>query len=276
MQNFLRKNLYKILPIFCVLFIILNLKIVDNKSIIYNENYATKVSYNLLSSEPSQKNNNELYKLSEPVVKLSYMYSFGGGFFATIASGTGFSIKYDSKQKVSYVMTNAHVCAVINDFPGGAFIYSKTDEKLGSEIKNNQILFVVKLDAKKDLCLMVTQNKIPTVEFPTENYSIKQMDKIIVIGAPLGIFPMVADGYFTGYVVRQTLFDDDSGNDIMLLTTIIDHGSSGSPIFNEKGKLAGVVFAGATNTVGGTGISSFGIDMKDVREFLSETSLNIK
>ncbi|NYI41736.1 S1 family peptidase [Demequina lutea] len=62
-----------------------------------------------------------------------------------------------------------------------------------------------------------------------------------VVGYPLGQALTVAQGHFIGTEVDSL---GDSGQNVWLINAHIDHGSSGSPVYDAAGKVVAIVYAG--------------------------------
>lgn len=209
--------------------------------------------------------------IMEPVVKLTRITFEEPGIISIDGSATGFSIKYDYKDKVTYIMTNHHFCENNTDKEIG-YLYTKSDDTSGGDLVDpDRTLEFVSSSEKRDLCILKADEKIAPVKFADYRDQLDQLEKIYIVGAPKGIFPIVLETYFTSYIQRGSLFSDtmgEFGHDYLLISDLVYGGHSGSPIFNHKGELIGVVFARYQGGYGG-----FGIGLPDVVEFIGESNI---
>ena len=152
-------------------------------------------------------------------------------------TATGFSVI--SEKGNSLILTNKHVC--LNKSDG---VYSLVLSN-GNEVAAG----FVRSDSFADLCVLITANTIPAL--PLSKYNGSQTDKVMAIGAPVGVFPVITEGFISGYEEINTsdmnTDDDDKGFQVhfrgQIMSTPITHGSSGSPVFNSSGNVVGIVFA---------------------------------
>jgi S1-C subfamily serine protease len=202
------------------------------------------------------------HKLMEPVVKLIFIGPQG-----PITTATGFSVEYDKSTDTSYILTNDHFCDAEQEFKG-FFTFEKSSKMLTEDVNPyemvTQRLEIVKTDPSVDLCLLSTPNKIKPVTLENRDYVPKAMDVVTTVGAPRGIFPIAVDSYFTGLIDRKILEPEmHEGEPFLLISQITMGGQSGSPVYNSKGKVVGVIFIQFVNTYGGGAIP-----LSDVHDFL--------
>jgi tetratricopeptide (TPR) repeat protein len=145
----------------------------------------------------------------------------------SLMSGTGFFLR------PGQVVTNLHVIA------GADHAEIRTLDGKGKSLTVNGLL---KSDEEGDLALLsVTDpsDRVRTVEMagttPDEG------EKIFVIGNPLRMEGSISDGIVAAVREVPTL-----GN-VVQITAPISHGSSGSPVFNMKGQVIGLVSVKVTN-----------------------------
>jgi S1-C subfamily serine protease len=137
-----------------------------------------------------------------------------------IATGTGFIIGSDG-----IIATNYHVIsellegkdtALLVRMENGAFFITKD---------------LISFNKDNDIALFKVEGKeLPKVKL-TSTYKSKQGESIVVIGSPNGLETTVSEGIISG--IRK--------KDKLQITAPISAGSSGSPVFNLKGKVIGVV-----------------------------------
>ena len=145
--------------------------------------------------------------------------------FAYNGNGSGF-ILGDGK----YVITNEHV---IN---GAKRIAVRNG--LG-KVSNAKVLA-----STKDFDLAVLELEKPYSKehslSPSDFYDGKPGDEIIALG-----FPVTGEGEYqpsiTEGIITKTFNDDYP---VFQISAIVNKGNSGGPVFNDKGQLAGIIFAG--------------------------------
>ncbi len=135
-----------------------------------------------------------------------------------LARGTGFCVGIDS------IVTNRHV------IKGSASIQVLA----GNGIKY-KVIEPASLDDKADLALLKTE-KLPLSIIPLamSDSPIRQGDRVLVIGSPLGLQGSVTDGIVSAF--RST----DGLGDLVQISAPISPGSSGSPVVNARGEVVGV------------------------------------
>jgi len=181
--------------------------------------------------------------------------------------GTGFAIKAPSGRILT--VTNAHVCEVAQN--------GKAAARWDNGRYTN--LDVLEVDAKHDLCLLSgLPGGIEGLEMAWNDAQIN--DPVYVIGHPL-LYPntysegLVRDRTDIFIVKKQYVEDEQECSDLDLkykvypsvfgdvavcgeefdsfgMSAKIMPGNSGSPVFNMKGKVVGVVFAGDNRTGDGS------------------------
>ena len=93
------------------------------------------------------------------------------------------------------------------------------------------------IDLKNDLCLIEIKNHglIPVVI--SDKKILKLRDKIFTVGAPASVVPIEAEGNVS---LPSITFSDDDGERVMASMPAFG-GSSGSPVFDEKGEVVGLI-----------------------------------
>jgi Flp pilus assembly protein TadD len=160
----------------------------------------------------------ELIRRVKPSVVSVITYNAAGEVALT---GSGFFVRPGE------VLTNLHVVE------GAHRAEIRTFEGKG---KTYQVKGLVDVDAEGDLALM-------SIDMPAERTRTVEMtttipdegERIFVIGNPLRLEGSVADGIVSA--VREV----PGLGRIVQITAPISHGNSGSPVFNMKGQVVGVV-----------------------------------
>lgn len=172
---------------------------------------ATPTLYSQTATPP---NLGQLYKQVSPaVVKVEVQTSAGAK-----SVGSGFVISPEGR-----VVTNEHV--VVNA--------SRITVRLanGDAFDNVEVLAI---DKRRDLVIL----KIPALELPTvqlgRSASVAVGNPIFAVSNPLGILDnTLSDGIVSG--VREL-----DGYRVFQISCAISKGSSGGPVFNDKGEVVGV------------------------------------
>jgi hypothetical protein len=134
--------------------------------------------------------------------------------------GSGFFI--DSNK----VVTNYHVIAGMNN----------VDIMLNNSDKRFPVIGYLSVDKMNDLVLLqVDYNNNSWISI--ESTPPQPGENIFAIGSPVGLSKTITEGIVSS--IRN--FKDKK---LLQITTPISHGSSGSPILNESGKLVGVAVGG--------------------------------
>lgn len=189
-----------------------------------------KINYNSPSSIKS---------IVRSVVKITKIYTINDKItLARVqrgAAGTGFSILY--QDGVSYILTNQHVCDMKS---AATYVVTLSSGKRASAA-------FVRSDPFADVCLLATHAFIEPLSLAKENAT--QGDRVITVGGPSNIAPIIVDGIVSGYVNINMKADDDSDGSFevhfrgQMLSTPIYPGSSGSPVINVYGDVVGIIFA---------------------------------
>lgn len=197
------------------------------------------------------KNNNVNYPITDKELsRTSVMITRLDGR----SGGSGVIIESDDKG--SKVLTNAHVCEVVQN--GGRL---KTETKIAS-VTSYQV------SELHDLCLISTKSDLGVSTKVSSSYS-EPFTPAIVVGHPKLLSTIVTRGHFSHYSTIQVMtgiracteeeVNSDLGFVCMLLgglpviktyetqviSATIQAGSSGSPVFNSEGEIGGLVFAGS-------------------------------
>lgn len=202
----------------------------------------------------------DLSKILPSVVKINE-YQKINNRYVLVAGATGFSVKYNKKFDITYILTNNHVC-------GEDIITYKSsdDEIMDDSFDYHKIAAILKTSKDNDLCLLAIFGYIPPVEF-TNTTKLKQASEIYLIGNPEGIFPTIQQGFYSGKISRDFFYDKVSpvGDNLIMISASIKSGESGSPIITRNNKVIGIISMGRLE-----GLNAFGIPSEDIIEFLRD------
>ena len=152
-----------------------------------------------------------------------------------IGQGSGFIVRSDGA-----IVTNLHVVSNA--------VSIKVKMAKDKYLKVEGILYS---DEANDLVILKTEgNDLPVLTLGNLD-QIKPGEKIYVIGSPAGLENTITDGIISG--LREVTQDQK----VIQISAPISSGSSGGPVFNEKGEVIGV----ATFILEGTGIQSLNFAM---------------
>ncbi|WP_366921809.1 S1C family serine protease [Metallumcola ferriviriculae] len=162
----------------------------------------------------------KVQELKEAVVRVEVMSKGEGLVLPERRSGTGFNIS-----PTGVIVTNYHViqnaAAVSVSFSGG---------KTFRDIQVNEY-------PSLDLALVYLDGQnLPNIEI--SRLLPGKGEKVLVIGNPLGFPWVVMEGEITGLGRVSQL-----AAPVIIIDAPIQSGSSGSPVFNEKGQVVAIVFA---------------------------------
>ena len=171
-------------------------------------------------------------------------------------SGTGVAVANSRNRKQTLILTAGHICAEL-DSPqvlqsrivvmtrGGEIHYSK----------------MVGIDPNFDLCLLKIDDEIPIAK--VAKHAPETGDKITYSGYPSGFYMPGILHHFDGYMAGSIPDGDHIYN------IPVTGGSSGSPIYNHRGHIVGLVsavmveFEHITFAVGTDPIRNFILDNKN-------------
>jgi S1-C subfamily serine protease len=147
------------------------------------------------------------------------IYVFMGEDHTT--TGTGFIVDSDG-----IIATNYHVISELLEEKDASGLFVK--------LENGALFFtedIISFNKDNDIALLKVEGKgLPKVKL-TSTYKSKQGESIVVIGSPNGLETTVSEGIISS--IRK--------KDRLQITAPISGGSSGSPVFNLKGEVIGVV-----------------------------------
>lgn len=176
--------------------------------------------------------------------------------FSENSGGTG--VIYISKDNESYILTNRHVCEAI--------------KKGGLVITNNQekhVIVYFKQSIIHDLCLLSIAKNL-NVHTNISTNLLNRLDKVTVSGHPALYPTTITEGYYSGRVMIDVLVGmkvcskedykdastafscamsggfkpDVKQFDAQIVSATIMAGSSGSAVYDDRGEIIGLIFAG--------------------------------
>jgi serine protease Do len=138
--------------------------------------------------------------------------------------GTGFVVRADG-----WIATNLHVIV------GGPHVKVTLRDLRGD--RELEVLEVLAASPEHDLALLrVEAHGLPVVSLGDSD-AMRPGDSVVAIGNPLGLEDTVSNGLVSA---RRTL---DAGVEVLQISAPIAPGSSGGPIFNDRGEVIGVATA---------------------------------
>lgn len=211
-----------------------------------------------------------------PLINTDYAKSVVMIVSPTMRSG-GSGVIWRSLGTTSQVLTNKHICQLIQ--VGGVVI---TDDNATYSVSS------FKVYPKHDLCMIeISQNLQMNTHLavsPPQKYS-----PAIVAGHPSLLPTIISRGHFTSKMninlivgIEKCDGEEDPKTTFLCLmmggkpiirpfasqvaSTLIMPGSSGSPVFNDKGEISGVIFAGPGDGLG----YSFMVPYEFVVDFINK------
>jgi len=167
------------------------------------------------------------------------------------SSGTGVAVKNDGDKTL--ILTAGHIC--IDQIDPGLII----GEILVIDIYGNAYHSEIQSISKNfDLCLLSIKKQMPTTSISKQ--SPKSGDKIGYSGYPTGLYMPGLLHHFDGYMAGVDPMGDHIYN------TPVVGGSSGSPIYNEKGEIIGLVSA----VMEDFNYMTIAVGTKNIRDFMAE------
>lgn len=193
-----------------------------------------------------------------------------------VGSATGFSIYYDKKTDTSYVLTNDHFCK--EQIETGAILVAQTTNGMNKNLNPGMVdAVVIKTDPSYDLCVVSVAGFIRPVVMESEKKTADAFEKVTVVGAPYGVFPIILETFVSGYVSREDGALGDmfhaGGNSFLMLSGEIMPGHSGSPVFNSHGKVIGIIFCGQMNAGVFPVYGALAVTNLDIKEFLESVKI---
>jgi serine protease Do len=159
--------------------------------------------------------------------------------------GTGFVVRADG-----WIATNLHVIAGEREL---LVVLADHSE--------HAVIEIVGVDETRDLAVLRIQVKRPLKPLPLgDSDRVRPGDPVVAIGHPLGLEDTVSNGLVSA--VRQV----DPSLTVLQISAPIAPGSSGGPLFNDRGEVIGVA---AAVSRGGQNLN-FGLPIRYVKSILKE------
>lgn len=211
----------------------------------------------LLIAIASTFNNAEAHEFNNDIPKM-YQELKGGTVSITAAAGgqgTGFFVQGQ------YIITNNHVVANKQDAKGNTIKQSYLLKVASGEVVSATVILRIK---ESDVAVLYTPNYTSghTLELVEKDLTIG--NRVMTIGNPLGLTGTLG----IGIISNKNVQGRDTKNNILVSSEII-FGSSGSPVFNEAGKVIAVVRA-----VAGKAYENFGLAVPTI-EFKTKVESGI-
>jgi S1-C subfamily serine protease len=186
------------------------------------------------------KTNQELFKVSVMITNM-----------AENSGGSGVILQ--SEQDHSLILTNKHVCEGIG--PEGV-VHDSGHKK--------HMINSMMLDSRHDLCLIRVAGDLQ-IDVVLASKAPQPADDLVIVGHPRLLPTIITKGHFSDTTIISVLDGDNVVlREAVVASALISPGSSGSPVFNTKGELAGMVFAGFGNLSYG-----FLVPVDYIRSFVS-------
>ena len=186
------------------------------------------------------------------------------------SSGTGFSIAAGDKDRTSFILTNKHICSMEK-----AASYTLTTYT-GIEVPAQ----FVAIDRDADVCLLRAKNTIAPLVLSDSDAILGE--RIIVVGAPDGIYPIVVDGIVSKYSYEHMTSEpyDNGPFEVSFRAQMISaptyFGNSGSPVVGVDGHVKGIVFAVHTEEGSEKEHIAFMVPVEVVHRFLREQAQELR
>jgi serine protease Do len=164
---------------------------------------------------------------------------------STTGLGTGFVVRQDG-----WIATNLHVIA------GARELLVTTHDR-----RELPVIDVLGVDAERDLALVRVDAAELGVVVLGDSDAVRAGDAVVAIGHPLGLEDTVSNGLVSA--VREV----GPALTVLQISAPIAPGSSGGPLFSDRGEVIGVVAAYSTR---GQNLN-FGVPIRYLRELLGAT-----
>lgn len=170
-----------------------------------------------------------------------------------IGTGSGFLVSQDGK-----VITNFHV------IEGASKI-----KAISHDEKEYDVEGVLNYSVERDIAILSVKglNNIPYLTMGDSD-KLELGESIVAIGSPLGLQNTVSTGIISSF--RKNLIRDVEGAKDIQISAPISSGSSGGALFNAKGEVVGITYAGFTEI--GQNLN-FAIPINEAKALLQTTKL---
>lgn len=173
---------------------------------------------------------------------------------------SGVLVDKSKEDDVAHILTAEHVCVPHpRGVPSNISVNEIHNELVAVTIEGKEHpAKILAIDERYDLCLL----QIDYVEHPVVTIAHEQPaheERVYNLAAPKGIWAPGA------VMLLEGRYDGDIGKDA-LYTLPAAPGSSGSPIFNTRGELVGILHSVAIDF----NVASFASRLSDIRRFLSD------
>jgi hypothetical protein len=163
--------------------------------------------------------------------------------------GTGFVVRADG-----WIATNLHVIV------GGPHV--KVTLRDAREL---DVTEVIAASAEHDLALVRVQARgLPTLSIGDSD-AMRPGDPVVAIGNPMGLEDTVSNGLVSA---RRKVDDSDDGFEVLQVSAPIAPGSSGGPLFNDRGEVIGI----ATAVLQGGQNINFGVPVRYLLPMIKQPS----
>lgn len=167
------------------------------------------------------------------------------------SSGTGVAVKRAGDKTL--ILTAGHICIDLIDpelIIGEILVIDIDGNGYHSEIQS--------ISKNFDLCLLSIRKQMPTASISKQEP--KSGDRVGYSGYPTGLYMPGLLHHFDGYMAGK----DPMGDHIYNIPVV--GGSSGSPIYNKKGEIVGIVSA----VMEDFNYMTIAVGTKNVRDFMAE------
>ncbi|OGX68099.1 MAG: hypothetical protein A2189_00610, partial [Paenibacillus sp. RIFOXYA1_FULL_44_5] len=164
----------------------------------------------------------------------------------SIAQGSGFIAGN------GLIVTNYHVVE-----GGRSFTITDQDEK------QYDIEGIVKYDADLDLAVLKPSDPLTLPSLNLGSYADAHVGQsVVAIGSPEGLLNTISQGIISG--VRKSPNSASSAIDLLQITNPLTYGSSGGPLFNQRGEVIGITSYGSDQ-----GSLNFAVSIDYVKNWLN-------
>ncbi len=194
--------------------------------------------------------------------------------------GTGTGACVSNKKNESYFITNNHVCKKALENKSHS-VYGLTGEGDKSYIVTNlsfNLKFeIIDADKSLDLCLLKANSNTRPLTLAKSSKFLERFDELHTVGAPSSNFPILQKTNFSGFLDRTSLTGIEhmmeSPNEYLFLSEIIHPGQSGSPVFNDKLEMVGLIFSSMVKSKRSMTYGGIAIPVEDIRRFLKKNKV---